>query len=528
MASRLAHYALHPFHPPRHPRRFQRRTGCVRRRRLRGCPGRPLLGQGCPGRFTLGCYILIAALSVCLYLGFSYLGGYVGFPLDDAWIHQTYARNLGLSGQFAFIPGIPSAGSTSPLWSVLLALGYLLRIDYRVWTYGLGTVLLGLNAWLTYRLVLTLWPERQTAALLAGLSVALEWHMAWATVSGMETLLFSALALWVFVMTPRQALWLGVCVGLSILARPDGLTLLPFVLARIGFSLERRWRNEFMCVFGFGLVFLPYLAFNQWLGGTWWPNTFAAKQAEYAILLETPLLERLWQVGQQPLVGAQTLLLPGVLAVMWRSVRQKQWTHLLTLAWAGAFVLAYVLRLPVTYQHGRYLVPVIPVLVAVGLGGTAGLMRLHDSALLPRVLSRVWATTMGLLLIAFWFIGAQAYQRDVQIIETEMVASARWVAQNTPPDALIAAHDIGALGYFGERNILDLAGLVSPDVIPFIRDEDRLSQWLTDSKADFLATFPDWYSKLTRAAPIVFQTASPYSPRSGGTNMAVYRWPSSP
>src|SRR6185503_92261 len=89
-------------------------------------------------RFTFGLFFGLALLSAILYLSFSYAGGFLGFPLDDAWIHQTYARNLGLSGQFAFIPGQPSAGSTSPLWSVLLAIGYFLRIDYRVWTYGLG------------------------------------------------------------------------------------------------------------------------------------------------------------------------------------------------------------------------------------------------------------------------------------------------------------------------------------------------------------------------------------------------------
>jgi hypothetical protein len=38
-----------------------------------------------------------------------------------------------------------------------------------------------------------------------------------------------------------------------------------------------------------------------------------------------------------------------------------------------------------------------------------------------------------------------------------------WLRDNTPPDAVIAALDIGALGYASERRILDLAGLVSPD-----------------------------------------------------------------
>ena len=43
------------------------------------------------------------------------------FPLDDAWIHQVYARSLALGCGFAYNSGQPEAGSTSPLWSLLTA-----------------------------------------------------------------------------------------------------------------------------------------------------------------------------------------------------------------------------------------------------------------------------------------------------------------------------------------------------------------------------------------------------------------------
>src|SRR5437660_179133 len=118
-------------------------------------------------------FFLAATLSVAAYLGLSATGGDLGFPLDDSWIHQTYARNLALRGEFAFIPGQPSAGSTSPLWTLLLAVGYLARINALVWTYALGAALLGLNAWLVYRLMLYWWPLASGAALAAGLLVTL-------------------------------------------------------------------------------------------------------------------------------------------------------------------------------------------------------------------------------------------------------------------------------------------------------------------------------------------------------------------
>jgi hypothetical protein len=231
--------------------------------------------------------------------------------------------------------------------------------------------------------------------------------------------------------------------------------------------------------------------------------------------------------GLQPFIGAQMLLLPGLAALVWNSARRREWERIIPLAWAMAFVGAYVLRLPVTYQHGRYLMPVIPALVALGVGGVSEIVRWSSPGLWPRVLSRAAVISIAALGVAFWGLGATAYQRDVQIIETEMVATARWISAETAPDALIAAHDIGALGYFGGRRILDLAGLISPEVIPFIRDEPRLQTWLEASGADYLMTLAGWYPRIegALASTVVFRTQAPYSPAQGGANMVVYRWP---
>ncbi|MGC8838799.1 MAG: hypothetical protein ACP5UM_10325, partial [Anaerolineae bacterium] len=65
----------------------------------------------------------------------------------------------------------------------------------------------------------------------------------------------------------------------------------------------------------------------------------------------------------------------------------------------------------------------------------------------------------------------------------------------------------------------------SPEVIPFIRDEDALLQYILARGADYLATFPSWYPRMVqdpRLQPI-FQTGAPWAPLLGGENMAVYR-----
>jgi hypothetical protein len=137
----------------------------------------------------------------------------------------------------------------------------------------------------------------------------------------------------------------------------------------------------------------------------------------------------------------------------------------------------------------------------------------------------IWRASIVMLSFAFIFLGAQSYANDVAVIESEMVVTARWVSANLPPDALIAAHDIGALGYFDSHELIDLAGLISPEVIPFIRDETQIAEHLDQSGAGYLIAFPGFYPLLTENAETIFVTNSPISPAIfNEENMAVYLW----
>src|SRR3989304_6994673 len=170
----------------------------------------------------------VALLLACL-AGLS-LGGYLlaswvmfrpGFPLDDAWIHQTYARNLAERGEWAFLPGQNSAGSTAPLWSFLLTFGYWMRLSPYIWTYWLGWGLLSALAIVGAYGFGVLLPDRLDWRIWAGVLLVLEWHLVWSAGSGMETLLMSLLILVVLVWlvrlnsheTDREGGWGNLLVG---------------------------------------------------------------------------------------------------------------------------------------------------------------------------------------------------------------------------------------------------------------------------------------------------------------------------
>jgi hypothetical protein len=489
----------------------------------------------------------VAAIAATLLTGVLYLAvsnsvAGLGFPLDDAWIHQTYARNLAEFRQWAFIPGITSAGSTAPLWSALISLGYFAQLDPLFWTYLSGLALLAFSAWVAARWFAIRFPQRADLAWTMAVLVALEWHLAWASISGMETLALAATALLCFYWLESRrvgALLIGLLIGVGVWIRPDALTL---ILAPVGYlairDREKRFNEWLRLGIGIAVPLVAYLAFQRGLSGELMPNTFFAKQAEYAELRELPLLVRLLtQIGIPgewlgvtglqtggPLIGVLIVMVPGLFVTIWRSSLSRQWSQLIPLIWVGIYLAIYAIRLPVTYQHGRYAIPVIPVLLVLTYEGMMRWIEPRSPVTTKRIASRAWVLVVAISSLTFWLIGAGAYSRDVAIIESEMVATAHWIQDNTSEDAVVAAHDIGAIGYFAGRELVDLAGLVSPDVIPFIREEKALARYIDEAGAEYLITFPSWYPELTTGRQSLFVTESLYSPAAGGENMTVFAW----
>ena len=175
--------------------------------------------------------MLAAGIGLALFLGMAARNG-LGFPLDDAWIHQTYARNLARNGRLEFTPGVSSAGSTAPLWTSLLAVGYLLRLPYLFWANLLGGLCLVWLGWSGMKLWRTLWLAQAERDWLAGIVLVLTWPLLWAAASGMETLFFAAMGLqivaWYAVAARESPSWqnvarLGFFAGLLITIRPGGL-----------------------------------------------------------------------------------------------------------------------------------------------------------------------------------------------------------------------------------------------------------------------------------------------------------------
>lgn len=449
----------------------------------------------------------------------------IGFPLDDAWIHLTYARNFAEHGQWAFRLGEKSAGSTSPLWTALLSLGFLIRLAPYAWTYFLGWValsLIGIRAESIARRVLKTY---QAKIPWVGLFIVLAWHMAWSATSGMETLLHGLIILVVLGMlmeNSRQYLTLGLLTGLSVWVRPDGLTLLGPILF-VAFLQEKtfwtRGNALLKVIIGFGVLFVLYLLFNLALSGTPMPNTFYAKQAEYQEYWLAKTFSERFKDYILPMIASPFIaLVPGFFLWMYKSIRERNWGAIAGLLWFFGYIGIYFTRLP-AYQHGRYILPSFPVLYLWGLLGVIGYV---TSSKVNLRISFLWQALTIILVFTFQWVGASQNAQDVILIETQMVQTAQWMNENLPSNAVVAVHDIGAIGYFTQNPLIDLAGLVTPDVVPFIRDEPRLAEYLNSTGAEYLVTFPSWYPHLIVGRDAVFQAG--VVDFSFDDNMSVYRW----
>lgn len=487
-------------------------------------------------------FIAVSVLISLVYLAAS--GG--GFPLDDSWIHQTYARNLAQYGEWSFVPGQPSAASSSPLYTIILTVGYALQIPYRLWTHGIGIAALALMVMLGARMAHRLLPQSRAALIFTGIALAGAWHLVWAAVSGMETPIFGMFTLLLCWLAWREldsrstrlgaillrGVLFGAAAALTTLTRSEGVALvgllgLCLILVRPGGT----WRG--LIIYGvaavvvYALILAPYLVYNLQVTGGLLPNTAAAKAADATPLYFESYFWRLGYLLEPLLAGGQIMLIPGMIAfVVWLIRERKPLILAAPLIWAVGLFAIYAAMLPLNIQHGRYLIPSLPAAILCGVVGTAWLVRQARYSMIGRVLTRTLAGTAALVFILFAFgLGLNAYRQDVAIVDQEMVSSALWLRDNVPPEDLLIVHDIGAVGYFAPRPMVDIAGLINPEVIPLLFDPEGMWSLIESRGGRYLMALENQVpgEDLTdpRLCPI-FSSDGQAALVAGGSKMTIY------
>jgi hypothetical protein len=456
--------------------------------------------------------------------------GFTSFPLDDSWIHFHFARNLAEGHGFAYNPGVPVAGSTAPLWTLVLAGGFALLGPQLYWAKVAGIAAGLATALVTARLAAR-WTSDRWLALLAGVAMAISGPLVWGALSGMEVDLAALLVTAALLShTNGRDRTPALLLGLAALTRPEALLLVPLVWMARPITAKRT--GIFVGVTA--LCLAPWVTFNLVTAGTPLPVTASAKVEGGLIgfLSGTGKSETLWErPGQFELEWVQWLwsvnvLLPflilGGLSVIWRGRERRAAlpAAMLVLHPIGMALLAPY-RGP-GFQEGRYSIHLLPLATVVAVTALAALARW------PRF--RAAAAALFLMAsIAAAPLAADRYAWAVQNIDAMQVHLGRWVAMHTPQNARLALNDVGAIAYLSRREIVDVMGLVTPAIIPYRRNgQAGVLSYLERACPEYLIIFPQWFPKLSamtdRFTPI-YRVRLEHNTVAGADEMVVYETP---
>jgi hypothetical protein len=475
---------------------------------------------------------VVAAVCVSLAVFLSAerrIAGAAGLPLDDPWIHLHFARNLVEGAGFSYNPGVPVAGSTAPLWTLLIAAGALVVGPSLALVKILG-VLATLGAgMLTWRAALA-WGASLSAAIGAGLGLVLSGALAWGALSGMEVSLAALLVAGALLAHAHDSPWgTALLAALAALARPEAVLLIPALLC----ARPITWRRLGTFLGVAAVLLLPFVIFCLMTVGRPFPATAAAK-VEGGLLgwavglpesLHTALWQRPWKFAEDWVtwLGVTHEALPYVLgvalvAVVWRHGRRLAIPALLLVAHPLAMALLAPYREP-SFQEGRYSLHLLPIAMVT------------LAAVLPHRFPRsVFVGVVVYLLFAGppLTAAAERYGRAVQNINAMQVHLGHWVDERLPADARLAVNDIGAIAYFSRRHIIDLMGLVTPDILPYRREkgDGGVIRYLAETCPDHVIVFPKWFPHLTRRDDLleaIYRVRLHHNLVAAGDEMVVYR-----
>jgi hypothetical protein len=427
----------------------------------------------------------ILALVAVPYLWFA-LQNY-RYELDDALIYMRYIQNLVDGHGLVYNRGERFDGLTSPLFSYLTALIAVVSRNARFATWFVSAVS-------TYAAlaVLCLVFDRQLArvramprsAALLGLILAATIPYFFSTY-GMETGLFALLVaatLWCYLERRWNAFY--VVGAMLILTRPEGLALIGacglhyLIRARAMPPLPLR-----PLLVAVGLVVCVALA-NTYFFGSPWPQTGAAKiwqgksgyWGDQWIFWNVAYLEG---IGFRDGWAAVIVLGAAVIGVIGLGASELNVIVLLFLLGYSAFYTIFNIPNYHWYYSAYFLF--LPYYAAVGAGYLALTLVRGDPTFAARLLA---AFVLCVAAYPVWpFVQADSVRKDSSGMPYARAGA--WIDANTPADSSFAAAEIGALGWYSRRPVVDILGLVNAGNARRIGERD-FDGWVTSYRPDYL------------------------------------------
>jgi hypothetical protein len=406
--------------------------------------------------------------------------------VDDAYITFRYARNLLGGHGLVYNPGEAVLGTTTPLYAALLAFVGLFTggsdAPFPAIAWLLNTLADIVVCWLIIRLG-DRWGHRRVGLAAASIWAIAPWSVTFA-IGGMETSVFVMLTIATFYcLSSDRPVAAALCGAASLLTRPDALLfLLPLALERLRRTMPKSRLNPDPAPIrtweaaAFLAPILLWIGFGWTVYGSPLPNSMLAKSKAYLLPPEAGFI-RLLQHYATPFLGHE------IFGIVWIGVGLVLYPILFGLgavdlvrrhngAWPffaapSLYFTAFAVANPLLFRW--YLTPPLPFLF---VGIFLGIARIGRDVKRP-ILLPVLAAAAAISTLSAWTLlpdhGPRRPAPEMAYIKLELTyqEAARRLRDRLQDEDVLAAADIGALGYFTEAHVLDVLGLISPQSVAY-------------------------------------------------------------
>ncbi len=406
--------------------------------------------------------------------------------LDDSLIYARYIQNLISGNGLVYNVGEYVNGLTSPLFAWLsLAPAYLFS-DARQGAM-LISVLAAMGTLVIFYRILTLFVAERWIAALAALLAAGS-SITYINL-GMETSLFTFMVgTCLYLYFKDKFFPLGICIGLSILVRPESMFLVP-AMALNTLIFKRQW-PELKCYIIPAILVLTQLIFNGIYYDTLLPTSGVAKISQgtlghwgfydFFFDLFRAFLYGFGLPGQLQIFDSYfiTVLLMLLASLSLLLVQARQY-----LVVSFVFLLLYtafftILNIPSQWWYYAIYYSIYTTYIAFGIYWLCDRINRVNQVFMKVVF-------VGVFSIMLLWQGAINLALLGNTVREDYKQFGEWIAQNTPAGASIALAEIGTVGWYSDRRIIDILGLVTRGNADLIAEGDYHS-WLASHPPDYI------------------------------------------
>jgi hypothetical protein len=435
--------------------------------------------------------------------GFLYLSR--NWYYDDPFITYRYADNLAGGKGFVYNQGERVLSTTTPLFTFLLSIPAVLGVNLPNVAKLFGVLSLFLGGYFLWDLGKSY--KTPLVGIVSG-SLFATFPLVFITI-GSETPLYLALSLGAFAFYSRkQYLWAAVFASLAILARPDGILVAGILIlhftvrffyselktesitegkislnsnffAATPFFFNPVWIKSFIrqipwkAVTIFILVSLSWYLFSWVYFGSLFPVTLAAKQQQGLMEISQKfapgLLRILGWYSTIPYWYGAILAAIGLWALIWKA---RSWG--LIVGWSILYFIAYSLLGVSSYFW--YYAPLV-----TGFAVLAGITIQFAVELIYKLLKNIYKPSIPAFFVLSLILASPVLYENIRFVNNTSLqidpryqvyqAAGNWLDQHTPSNASVGALEIGIIGYYGNRYLIDFAGLIQPAVAKHLTEK---------------------------------------------------------